>query len=245
MYIDSHPRHEEKFPETVKAVISQSRLDPIIKYKSAFAILHMETSVDSIHQNAKKYTVIQKARDSVLPLDITFADDELILFNLKEDLISRMIEYKENPSFDILLFELIVLSSHLVRYQLISSVLTIPDSCKVIINPVDFRFDYTKLDITKLLESLLLILFTGDDLKGSIKLSTSEFEKQKKNKKNESELTENENIIFQEENTSAMIEVMKATTSYIKSVLEIEEIDTGYKNKCKIEICKLLVYVLN
>lgn len=239
MHVDSHPRHEERYPEAVKVLNLQSKIDPFLNYKNSFSLLAMEISIKSIYKNAKKYTVFKKNRDSAIPLEIVFSQDELILYKLKEDLIAYIKTLSEFPEFNVFTYQVIVLASHLVRLKIIDHAFSISSQNAAILNPSDKRFKYEELDITKLLKALLEILFFEKET-NFIKRTGMKPSKGKKE-----EIGEISEKIFSTAQDSAMAEALKKFRNYVKSALAIENIETGYENSCKIEICKLLEFMLS
>lgn len=244
MYIDSHPRHEERLPESVKILSLQDKEDPGLKYKSLFTFLVMDTSVEAIRKNIKKYTVFKRDKDANTLGRIKFKNEQLIMYKLKEDLIDYMDKAIESPIFDELLYELIVLGGYLVRFKVISNVKSIARDSVGILNTEDKEFVYSELDLARLLRPLFHMLKLSKQFQVLYKKRTAlGIDNQKRSSK--TLIPEISNSVFDNFEQSPMAETLKIFTNYVKSVTTAEEIDDGFEYKCKIEICKILEYVLN
>ena len=233
MYIDIHPRQEEKLPEAVKVLNLQAKEDPISKYKNYFNTQKENSLIENYKQRGKTFTVFKNKTDPALANRVFFIGDEVILYNLKEDLIDYFFSLHNTPVFDIFTFELINLASDFVKFKIITTVCSFPDTKSAVINPKDKNFSYEKMDITKLLRSLMGLL-----LETSLRRFhsyTVDFDKFAAKEKLDEE---------KEFQTSPMTETLKSIKNFVKLTIEEEKTDFGFINKCKLEICKLLEYVL-
>lgn len=242
-YIDSHPRHENNYPESVKVLKLLDKENPVKNYKKMFSIMDLDVSVDSVRTRVRKYTQAKPGKFKKEITDVVFEKDEIVLFQIKEDLISYAHKMELSLEHNVFTYEIILAASQLVKFGIISNVCTIPDSYTAVMDPLDPRFSYENTDLSKLLKSLIVLLITNKhETEEMIKLKTLKTEKNiKKEKPDPSDIGSK---IFETKEASPMIETLKNTTNYFKSALKVDPDDDDYETKCKIKICELLTYIL-
>lgn len=241
LYVDTHPRHEERFPESVKVLSLQENEDLVQKFKDLFRLEYSDVSVHGLIRTGttfSKYSKINLYDNGGL---VNFEGEELTLFRLKENLIEHLKLVSLEPVYDVLLFELIYLASQLVKFKIITTAKTIPRTYSALISPYNIQFNYEELDLTRLAKVLI-------DLLVKEKPNLVKFNSLKDDvdaKKVKIHLPEISEAIFEKAEPSPMKQVLRVYSNYIKMQTQSQTKDLGFDTLCKIEICKLLDHLLN
>ena len=241
MYVDSHPRHEEKFPESVKVLSLQENDDLVLKYKNLFSLETSEVSYVGQLKSTSTFTQYKKVSDFQNQGQVVFEGDELTLFRLKEDLIKHLQQAAIVPSYDVLLYELIVLASRLVKFNIISYAKSLPGGSSSVISPYNPLFSYEETDLAKLMRALMeLIIFDDTEI-----LKLTSLKSDKLNRRGKKAMPEISETIFEKAEQSPMKEVMKSYSNLVKMQAQVRNSDFTFKTQCRIEICKLFDYLLS
>ena len=140
-----------------------------------FSLETSEVSLVGQLKSTSTFSQYKKVSDFQNQGQVVFEGDELTLFRLKEDLIKHLQQAAIVPNYDALLYELIVLASRLVKFNIITYARSLPGGSSSVISPYNPLFSYEETDLAKLMRALMdMIIFDDTEI---LKLTSLKSEK--------------------------------------------------------------------
>lgn len=252
MHIDSQPREESKKPELIRVLGLVLKEDQKLVHRQRHAISNPNTSIETVKRLSKRFTHTptgspksQNSEDFI----VKFEKDELVIYRLKEDIINFLKEECFEPKFNILTHQVLKMGRQLAKFEVLGSACSSTKQGYCILDQQHELFSYEEMDIIRLLKALKPLLLNN--------IAISPVKVQKPRPKSSKKVQESfESLLTKILNEANSLEdpVVKYSEnlrnflkSYVSSdeIIENNENERSYENKCKIEICQTLHYALD
>lgn len=252
MHVDSQPRQEMPKPELIRVLGLILRENLKIVHKQRHSILNIESNLELTQKMNKRFSHID--RNSVNPVTsdddyiVKFVEDEVILYELKENIIKFLQMEGDSPRFNVLTHQALKMGRKLAKFEVLGVACssTLPGYC--ILDPRHEKFNYNEMDIIRLLNVVKPLLLHGiDEYEGEVKKVVGNQTTSKKSQESfESLLTK----LLHEANSlgDPVVRYADNLRNFLKSSLSkntLKDSARSHEDRCKIEICQLLHYVLD
>ena len=252
MHVDSQPRQEIPKPELIRVLGLILKEDLKIVHKQKHSILNIDSGLDIAHKMHKRFTHFNRHaslnEDTSDDFIIKFVEDEVILYELKENVIKYLQVEGLSPKFNVLTHQVLKMGRKLAKFEVLGVACSNTEEGFCILNPKHEKFNYDQMDLIRLLNVVKpLLLYQIDLYEGSKKTSnTSQVTIKKTQESFESLLTK----LLHDANSlgDPVVRYADNLRNYLKSSLTKNMLKTqsrSYEARSKIEICQLLHYVLD
>jgi hypothetical protein len=252
MHVDSQPRQEIPKPELIRVLGLILKEDLKIVHKQKHSILNIDSGLEIAHKMHKRFTHFKRnssmSDESSEDFIIKFVEDEVILYELKENVIKYLQVEGLSPKFNVLTHQVLKMGRKLAKFEVLGVACSNTEEGYCILNPKHEKFNYDQMDLIRLLNVAKPLLLHGIELYEGPKISNNanQVTVKKTQESFESLLTK----LLHEANSlgDPVVRYADNLRNYLKSSLSknISKTQTrSFESKSKIEICQLLHYVLD
>ena len=252
MHVDSQPRQEIKKPELIRVLGLVLKEDQKIVHRQKHSIVNLDTGMDIARKMNKRFThaasleeaINEKSEDFI----VKFVEDEIILYQLKENVLRFLQEEGNSPRFNVLTHQVLKMGRKLAKFELLGVACSSAKEGFCILSPKHELFSYENMDLTRLLKVVKPLLLHGFDK--DIARMSKLMKLQLKNKKTQESFESLLNKLLQEANSlgDSVVRYSDNLRNYFRLYLGINELSGDHRThetKCKTEICQLLHYVMD
>lgn len=252
MHVDSQPRQETPKPELIRVLGMVLKENLKIVHKQRHSILNIESNIEITRKINKRFSHFERNSGNFdlaeEELMVKFVEDEVILYELKENIIKFLFNEGENPRFNVLTHQVLKMGRKLAKFEVLGQACSNVEPGFCILNPKHEKFNYNEMDLIRLLNVVKPLLLYGiNEYQGeSKKIVAGKTAVKKSQESFESLLTK----LLHEANSlgDPVVRYADNLRNYLKTSLNknaLKDVDRSYEDKCKIEICQLLHFVLD
>lgn len=253
MHVDSQPRQETSKPELIRVLGLVLKEDQKVIHRQRHSVINLDSNLDLARRMGKHFTqmkndIIILNEDKNDEFIVKFVEDEIVLCELKERVIEFLQAEGIEPLFNVLTHQVLKMGRQLAKFELLGAACSNVKEGFCILDPKHPLFNYESMDLIRLLKVVKPLLLFGYDQPLSRNTHISNASKTTKKTKESFESLLNK--LLHEANSlgDPVVRYSDNLRNFIRSILadnEFSEAQRSYENKCKIEICQLLHYVLD
>ena len=124
MHIDSQPRQETKKPELIRVLGLVLTEDQKLIHKQRHSILNLDAGIVFANRMSKRFTSIKKTATKVENSEdfiVRFVEDEIILYELKENVIKFLADEGTSPNYNVLTYQVLKTGKKLAKFELLGA----------------------------------------------------------------------------------------------------------------------------
>ena len=167
MHVDSQPRQEVKKPELIRVLGLVLKEDQKIMHRQKHSIVNLDTGMDIAKKMNKRFThlesLVELTNERSEDFIVRFVEDEIILYQLKENVLQFLQEEGIAPNFNVLTHQVLKMGRKLAKFELLGVACSSSKEGYCILSPKHELFSYEKMDLIRLLKVVKPLLLHGYD----------------------------------------------------------------------------------
>lgn len=253
MHVDSQPREEIKKPELIRVLGWILKEDQKLVHRQRHSIVNLDTGMDISRSMNKRFTHMTlgglSQSENTEEFIVRFVEDEIILYQLKENVLMYLKEEGKSPNFNILTHQVLKMGRKLAKFEVLGAACSNSKEGYCVLSPEHELFSPDKMDLIRLLKVAKPLLLHGYK-KDLIRVNKIVPRNSKTSKKTQEPFESLLNKLLQKVNSlgDPMVHYSENLRNYLRSspqTNDFNEDDRTCETKCKTEICQLLHYVMD